>query len=74
MRKLDLLDAVEIKKEAAKLVRINTEIRYGQAIFIATQEKFPKAANKLRSTNVDCYYDDSKVTKFLCALDGMNAE
>ena len=66
--KVDKLAIIEIKKEAAKLIKVNTEIRYGQAIFNAAFTMFPRATNKLRSTEYDCYYDDNKVTVFLNQL------
>ena len=66
--KIDKLAVIEIKKEAAKMIKANTEIRYGQAIFNAAYAMFPCATNKLRSTQYDCYYDDSKVNDFLTQL------
>ena len=67
-KKIDKLAVIEIKKEAAKMIKANTEIRYGQAIFNAAYAMFPCATNKLRSTQYDCYYDDSKVNDFLTQL------
>ena len=38
-------------------------IRYGQAIF--------NVVNKLRGTDLDCFYQDEKVDKFLNALENL---
>lgn len=66
--KIDKLAVIEIKKEAAKLMKVNTEIRYGQAIFNAAFTMFPYAVNKLRNTKYDCYYHDDRVNDFLTKL------
>lgn len=66
--KIDKLAVIEIKKNAAKMIKANTEIRYGQAIFNAAYTMFPHATNKLRSTEYDCYYDDSRINDFLTKL------
>lgn len=66
--KVDKLAVIEIKKRAAQMIKANTEIRYGQAIFNAAFEMFPLATNKLRSTEYDCFYHDDRVTKFLTKL------
>lgn len=66
--KIDKLAVIEIKKEAAKLMKVNTEIRYGQAIFNAAFTMFPRATNKLRNTKYDCYYYDDRVNDFLTQL------
>lgn len=68
IEKIDKLAVIEIKKEAAKLVRVNTEIRYGQAIFNAAYAMFPYATNKLRNTEYDCYYHNDRVNDFLTQL------
>lgn len=66
--KIDKLAVIEVKKEAAKLMKTNTEIRYGQAIFNAAFVMFPYATNKLRNTEYDCYYHDDRVNDFLTKL------
>lgn len=66
--KIDKLAVIEIKKEAAKMIKANTEIRYGQAIFNAAYAMFPCATNKLRNTEYDCYYQDNRVNDFLTQL------
>ena len=66
--KIDKLAVIEIKKEAAKMIKANTEIRYGQAIFNAAYAMFPCATNKLRNTKYDCYYHDNRVNDFLTQL------
>lgn len=68
VEQVDKLAVIEIKKEAAKLIRVNTEIRYGQAIFNAAFTMFPHATNKLRDTKYDCYYHDNRVNDFLTQL------
>ena len=66
--KVDKLAVIEIKREAAKLVKVNTEIRYGQAIFNVAYAMFPRATNKLRNTEYDCYYHDDRINDFLTQL------
>ena len=66
--KIDNLAVIEIKKRAATYMKINTEIRYGQAIFNAALDLFPFATNKLRNTEYDCYYHDDRVNEFLNQL------
>lgn len=66
--KIDKLAVIEIKRNAAKMIKANTEIRYGQAIFNTAYAMFPYATNQLRNTQYDCYYDDSKVNDFLTQL------
>lgn len=39
--KISSLDAISIKKESAKLIKVNTEIREGQAVFIVSSGKVP---------------------------------
>lgn len=68
IEKIDKLAVIEIKREAAKLMKVNTEIRYGQAIFNAAFAMFPCATNKLRNTEYDCYYHDDRVNDFLTQL------
>ena len=65
---IDKLAVIEIKKEAAKLMKVNTEIRYGQAIFNAALTMFPYSTNKLRNTQYDCYYHDERINDFLTQL------
>lgn len=72
--KISSLDAISIKKESAKLIKVNTEIREGQAVFIVAQEKFPKAVTKLKNTKYDCFYEDSRIDLFLLELQNYNAE
>lgn len=68
IEKIDKLAVIEIKKEAAKMIKSNTEIRYGQAIFIIALDMFPRATNKLRNTEYDCYYHNDRVNDFLTQL------
>lgn len=49
-------------------------IRYGQAIFNVTYKMYPNAVNKLRGTDLDCFYQDEKVDKFLNALENLLLE
>ena len=74
MRKIDKLDLCYIRKEAGRYIRVNTEFREGQAIYNAAMDKFPKSTNDLCGTNVDPYYDDSRINIFLESLLDMNAE
>lgn len=66
--KIDFVDVLLIKKEASKIVKINVPITEGQAIFIAAQNKFPEAVSKLKNTEFDCFYDDSRIDLFLTEL------
>jgi len=44
------------------------EWRFGQAVFNYTYQEFPDAADKIRGTEYDCFYDDSKIPKFIKKL------
>lgn len=68
IEKIDNLAVIEIKKRAATYMKVNTEFRYGQAIFNAALDLFPFATNKLRNTKYDCYYNDDRVNEFLNQL------
>lgn len=68
MNNPDQLDCILIKKDADAFIKVNTEIRYGQAVFNAAHKRFPEAANCLRGTKYDCFYNDSKVEEFLLEL------
>ena len=60
--KISSLDAISIKKESAKLIKVNTEIREGQAV------------TKLKNTKYDCFYEDSRIDLFLLELQNYDAE
>lgn len=68
IEKIDKLAVIEIKKEAAKMIKANTEIRYGQAVFVTAYAMFPHATSKLHNTQYDCYYHDDRVNDFLTRL------
>lgn len=74
MVKIDKLDIIDIKREADKLIKKNSSLRKGQVIYIAASEAFPISANRLVGTEFDCYYEDSRVEKFLSQLLMMDAE
>ena len=74
MRKIDNLNIIGIKKLAYSYIKVNTEIRLGQATFNAAFEFFPHAVNKLRGTEYDCFYDDNRIDKFLEKLREFDAE
>lgn len=44
------------------------EWRLGQAYFNYAYELYPRDVDTLRGTNVDCFYDDTKIPYFLNAL------
>ena len=69
---LDYIDILNIRKKAAQYITKNTEIREGQAIYIAAQKMFPKAVDKLKHTKVDCFYEDSRIDSFLLELQKLN--
>lgn len=66
--KIDKLAVIQIKKKAAQMIKVNTEIRYGQAIFNAAYEMYPESTNRLRNTKYDCFYNDDRVNDFLTEL------
>lgn len=74
MRKIDLLDEVKIKRTASSQIRIHNQTRVGQAVFNAAYDLFPKAVDKIRSTEYDCFYDDERIPKFLERLRELDAE
>ena len=74
MEKIDKIDVLSIKTEASKIIKINVPITEGQAIFIAAQNKFPKATSRLKDTKFDCFYDNSKIDLFLIELQKYNKE
>lgn len=72
--KISSLEIKEIRIEASKLIKVNTTIREGQAIYIAAQDKFPKAVLRLKNTKYDCFYEDSRIELFLLELQKYNAK
>lgn len=74
MRKIDSLDVRRILEKADTYTKINFYFRRGQAVFNAAYDLFPKAADKLRSTEYDCYYDDSREDVFIERLMTLDAE
>ena len=54
-----------------RLVRAQTEeildknLRRGQYLFIVLYSISPDTANDIRSTEFDCFYDDSKIDAFM---------
>lgn len=67
-RNPDQLDCICIKRNAEAQIKTNGQIRYGQAVFNVAYSLYPEAVNKLRNTKFDCFYEDSKVDKFLLEL------
>ncbi len=74
MRKIDDLDVIHIKKLADQAIRINTEIRYGQAVYNAAYKLFPISTKKLTGREYDCFYDSDKIDIFLEKLREFDAE
>lgn len=74
MRKIDSLDVRRILEKANTYTKINFYFRRGQAVFNAAHDLFPKAADKLRSTEYDCYYNDDKEDIFIEKLKTLEAE
>lgn len=68
MKNPDRLACIYIKKQADAQIKINEQIRYGQAIFNISHSLYPEAVNKLRNTKFDCFYEDSRVDEFLLEL------
>lgn len=48
--------------------------RFGQAVFNYAYDMYKMETNKLRGTNYDCFYNDSKVEIFLEKLEELLAE
>ena len=65
---MDKLDVINIRKNADKLITVNTAVSYGQAVFNAAHKLFPKETEVLRNTSYDCYYHDDRVELFLSQL------
>lgn len=74
VKKIDKIDIINIKNEAAKLIQVNTFLRDGQTIFIAASKLFKVSSDKLVGTDYDCFYEDSRIDKFLDKLLTMDAE
>lgn len=47
----------------------NASLRKGQSLWNAAVEMYPKETEPLRATDVDPFYDDKKISLFLCAVD-----
>ena len=43
-------------------------IRQGQSLFNIAYDIAPEVADLLRGSNVDCFYDDVKISSFLSSL------
>lgn len=54
---------------ACQVQKENPRWRWGQTIFNVAYDLFPDVANKLRGTQYDCFWDDSKVDDFLDHLE-----
>jgi hypothetical protein len=52
-------------KLAEKYSKVYKDWRWGQCLFNAYKVVFPVETEKIRGTNFDCFYDDSKVLDFL---------
>jgi hypothetical protein len=55
----------EILELASDMKLKNPTWRWGQSVFNATFELYPKQANLYRSTISDCYFRDDLVEEFL---------
>lgn len=74
MKRIDTLDILSIKKNAEKLNTTTSFLRNGQALYLAAFDMFPVATSKLDKTEYDCFYEDSRMEKFLLELQTMDAE
>lgn len=52
------------KRKLIRILKKNTEIREGQALFCASYDLFPKSTDKLSGTPCDCFYEDSGMPIF----------
>jgi hypothetical protein len=58
-------------EESQKEMKIHKgNLRYGQAIFYVADVYYPDKTKRVLGTDLDCFYDDSKVEKFLDYLFG----
>lgn len=62
------------KRKLIRILKRNTEIREGQALFCASYDLFPKSTDKLSGTPCDCFYEDSRMPIFLEELQKLDAE
>jgi hypothetical protein len=67
-RNPDQVDCIMIKRNAEKSIKVNGQVRLGQAVFAEAYRLYPDATNNLRNTKYDCYYDDSRIDLFLLEL------
>lgn len=73
-RKIDDYDIVMIKKQAERYQKKNTEIREGQALYLAASDMFPISTNKLDGKECDCFYEDKRMPMFIDNLKRLEAE
>lgn len=57
-----------------KAFKRDPHIRFGQAVFNISYKMYPKEADALRGTEVDCFYRDDRVEAFLTELDKLLAK
>lgn len=67
-RNPDQIDCIMIKRNAEKSIKVNGQVRLGQAVFAEAYRLYPDATNNLQNTKYDCYYDDSRIDLFLLEL------
>jgi hypothetical protein len=66
MDKYDIVD--EIVVTACETIAKNHFLRYGQALFNTLYERYPELANKITGTDIDPFYKDTNIDKFLSFL------
>ena len=71
--RLALKEELSLIKDEAMQNR-SPYLRFGQDVFNKCYIKFPSSVDKLRGTNYDCFYQDSKVDSFLEKLENLLIE
>lgn len=62
--------AQQIILDALEETRVFPNMRYGQCVYNRAFLEAPEAIQSLTGSSYDCYYDDSKVMRFLEAAKG----
>lgn len=61
----------EVIELANQMQMENKRWRWGQCVFNALHFTYPEVADRLRATDIDCFYNDAKADLFLETADKM---
>jgi CHASE3 domain sensor protein len=64
-----MFNEVELLKQAHKMVKKESYLLLGQALYIVCYEKYQKQVAQIVETSSDCFYDNKKIEKFLNVLE-----